>query len=124
MRLWNSMLRASWAAAPSSPPGARSGRPEGEASNDIGCRAHERLLGGEAFQGAADVERLSHVVRRHRRDEGAAARPDLDQRLGFEAGEGVFDRGQADAELGGQLVHVQPLAGLEERDRIALRRAS
>ena len=81
--------------------------------NVLGCRATEGLLRRQTFQGASDVERLCNVGGRHGCDEGSAPGPYLDQGLGFEASQGIFDRGEAYAELSRKFVNVQALTGSE-----------
>ena len=62
----------------------------------------------------AKVESLRHIVGREVGDEGAAARPDLDQPLGGQAAQRLLGRRQAHAQPARDVMDVQALAGKED----------
>ena len=84
-----------------------------ESCQQVGRQPADHVLGGEAFEGATDLERLGDGVGGQLRDEGAAAGTDLDQSFGGQPGDGVLDRRGAHAELVGERADVEAVARSE-----------
>lgn len=76
--------------------------------------AFDGACGGEGFEGGADLKSLHHFVGRHGGDVGTAAGVDFNEALDGELAQGVADGGEADAELVGEVVGEEPLAGEEK----------
>ena len=71
------------------------------------------FFGGQAFEGATDIEGFFQIAAAERGHEAAAAGVDVDQAFGGEQLDGAAHGGEADSKLGGEFLDVEAHARRE-----------